>query len=176
MALVGLQGQRAALTVPGAFTTSPNAAAPTSCFPLPSDDASEAIPTAVPVAFTALSWLVLVYTVLTVYYLLRFTSLTSDVTQKHRDSSQALLLTEQMNLSLRMLRKPSRSKELSAVLNLLKLTIKLLKELEAPKRGSAGISLSPALFHATRIVVLSALSALASDWLGIKLRPVGLFK
>ena len=73
-----------------------------------------------------------------------------------------------------MLRKPSRAKELAAVLNLLKLTIKLLKELESSKRGS-DISLSPTLFHATRIVVLSALSALISDWLGIKLR-VGLFK
>ena len=95
------------------------------------------------------------------------------MTAKHRDASQQLLLTEQINLSLRMVRKPARAKELTATSNVLKLAVKLLKELESPKTVS-GIALSPVLFHTTRIVVLSALSALISDMAGFKMRMVGL--
>ena len=129
VALVWLQGQRnAAAAVVGSTDAPPAAAAPSPPAGTPRSPGEDAAPTPGEVSFAALSWLVLVFASLSVYYLLRFLTLTSDVSQKHRDSSQQLLLTEQINLSLRMLRKPSHQRELSGTLGVLKLATKLLKE------------------------------------------------
>ena len=45
--------------------------------------------------------------------------------------------------------------------------------LEGGKRGE-GMALPPVLYHATRIVLISGLSALISNMAGVKLRMVGL--
>jgi hypothetical protein len=112
-------------------------------------------------------WQVLVWCICVVYYLFRFMTLGTAINEKH--ASTSTLMTEQINLSLRMLRKPQKKAELIVANNVLKLATKLLKELEAPRKVS-GISLSPMLFHVTRIVVLSAFSAVVSDSLGVKLK------
>jgi len=82
-----------------------------------------------------LYWQVLTWCLWTVYYLFRFMTLGTAINEKHANTST--LMTEQINLSLRMLRKPQKKAELIVANNVLKLATKLLKELEAPRKVRA---------------------------------------
>ncbi|RYG51816.1 hypothetical protein EON66_10360 [archaeon] len=112
-------------------------------------------------------WYVLLWCVLIVYYLLRFMTLSGVITEHH--ASTATILAEQLNVMFRMASSVERKAELVLCNNLLKCATKLLKELEQPKKVS-GISMSPVLSQVTRVVVLSAFSAIVSDLLGFKLK------
>lgn len=62
-----------------------------------------------------------------------------------------------------------KSEDLVLANNVLKVASKLLREFEQPNKIS-GISMSPWMYHVTRVVVLSAFSAVVSDMLGFKLK------
>ena len=52
---------------------------------------------------------------------------------------------------------------------MLELAIKLLKELDSPNRIS-GISMDPMLYNVTRVILLSALSAALSEFMGFDIK------
>uniref|UniRef100_A0A3B3QAT6 Putative homeodomain transcription factor 2 n=1 Tax=Paramormyrops kingsleyae TaxID=1676925 RepID=A0A3B3QAT6_9TELE len=103
-------------------------------------------------------------------FLLRFVTLGSETSKKY--SNTAILLTEQINLYLKMEKKPNKKEELTLVNNVLKLATKLLKELDAPFR-LYGLTMNPLLYNITQVVILSAVSGVISDLLGFNLK-VGL--
>ena len=99
----------------------------------------------------------------------------------------------QINLYLKMEKKPNKKDELTLVNNVLKLATKLLKvrpppssasrsssppplsppqELDAPFR-LYGLTMNPLLYNITQVVILSAVSGVISDLLGfnLKVRP-----
>uniref|UniRef100_A0A6Q2XA97 PHTF1/2 N-terminal domain-containing protein n=1 Tax=Esox lucius TaxID=8010 RepID=A0A6Q2XA97_ESOLU len=100
-------------------------------------------------------------------FLLRFVTLGSETSKKYSNTS--LLLTEQINLYLKMEKKPNKKEELTLVNNVLKLATKLLKELDAPFR-LYGLTMNPLLYNITQVVILSAVSGVISDLLGFNLK------
>ncbi|XP_023666235.1 protein PHTF2 isoform X1 [Paramormyrops kingsleyae] len=100
-------------------------------------------------------------------FLLRFVTLGSETSKKY--SNTAILLTEQINLYLKMEKKPNKKEELTLVNNVLKLATKLLKELDAPFR-LYGLTMNPLLYNITQVVILSAVSGVISDLLGFNLK------
>ncbi|RLN56437.1 hypothetical protein BBJ29_007969 [Phytophthora kernoviae] len=107
-------------------------------------------------------------------FMLRFMMLGSNINKKYQNTS--LLLTEQMNVYLRLLAKPHKKEKLLVSNNVLKLACKLLKvsslsnaELNSPNKVS-GLTMNPLLYNITRVVVLSAFSSTASDFFGFKLK------
>lgn len=64
---------------------------------------------------------------------------------------------------------PSKKDELSVVNNVLKLAADLLKEIEKPFRIS-GLSVNPWIYNVTKVVLLSAFSAVLSELFGFKLK------
>ncbi|XP_036801192.1 putative homeodomain transcription factor 2 isoform X10 [Oncorhynchus mykiss] len=91
--------------------------------------------------------------------------------------SSAFLLTlsvvficcAQINLYLKMEKKPNKKEDLTLVNNVLKLATKLLKELDAPFR-LYGLTMNPLLYNITQVVILSAVSGVISDLLGFNLK------
>ncbi|XP_019365021.1 PREDICTED: putative homeodomain transcription factor 2 isoform X2 [Gavialis gangeticus] len=91
--------------------------------------------------------------------------------------SSAFLLTisvvficcAQINLYLKMEKKPNKKEELTLVNNVLKLATKLLKELDNPFR-LYGLTMNPLLYNITQVVILSAVSGVISDLLGFNLK------
>ncbi|XP_078137990.1 protein PHTF2 isoform X2 [Centroberyx gerrardi] len=100
-------------------------------------------------------------------FLLRFVTLGSETSKKYSNTS--ILLTEQINLYLKMEKKPNKKEELTLVNNVLKLATKLLKELDAPFR-LYGLTMNPLLYNITQVVILSAVSGVISDLLGFNLK------
>ncbi|XP_029006190.1 putative homeodomain transcription factor 1 [Betta splendens] len=102
-----------------------------------------------------------------VLFLLRLATLGSETNCKYSNSS--VLLTEQINLYLKMEKKPNKKESLSIVNNVLKLATKLMKELDTPFR-LLGLTVNPLIYNITRVVILSAVSAVVSDLLGFNIR------
>ncbi|CAG0922065.1 unnamed protein product [Notodromas monacha] len=100
-------------------------------------------------------------------FLLRFMTLGVKINSKYRDIS--VLITEQINLYLRMEQKPHKKDQLILANNVLKLAADLIKELESPFKIS-GLSANPILYNVTKMVVLSAFSAVLTEMLGFKLK------
>uniref|UniRef100_H3DMG0 Putative homeodomain transcription factor 2 n=1 Tax=Tetraodon nigroviridis TaxID=99883 RepID=H3DMG0_TETNG len=98
---------------------------------------------------------------------LRFVTLGSETCKKYSNAS--ILLTEQINLYLKMEKKPNKKEELTLVNNVLKLATKLLKELDTPFR-LYGLTMNPLLYNITQVVILSAVSGVISDLLGFNLK------
>ncbi|KAK2096392.1 hypothetical protein P7K49_025426 [Saguinus oedipus] len=97
----------------------------------------------------------------------RFVTLGSETSKKYSNTS--ILLTEQINLYLKMEKKPNKKEELTLVNNVLKLATKLLKELDSPFR-LYGLTMNPLLYNITQVVILSAVSGVISDLLGFNLK------
>ncbi|OAD54155.1 Putative homeodomain transcription factor, partial [Eufriesea mexicana] len=74
-----------------------------------------------------------------------------------------------INLYLQIEQKPHKKEELMVANNVLKLAADLIKELECPFKIS-GLSANPYLYTITKVVLLSALSAVLSELLGFKLK------
>uniref|UniRef100_A0A673B0F8 Putative homeodomain transcription factor 1 n=1 Tax=Sphaeramia orbicularis TaxID=375764 RepID=A0A673B0F8_9TELE len=108
-----------------------------------------------------------------VLFLLRLATLGSETNCKYSNSS--VLLTEQINLYLKMEKKPNKKEELNIVNNVLKLATKLMKELDTPFR-LLGLTVNPLIYNITRVVILSAVSAVVSDLLGFNIRVSTGFK
>ncbi|XP_062850311.1 protein PHTF2-like isoform X1 [Trichomycterus rosablanca] len=100
-------------------------------------------------------------------FLLRFVTLGSETSKKYSNAS--ILLTEQINLYLKMEKKPNKKEELTIVNNVLKLATKLLKELDSPFR-LYGLTMNPLLYSITQVVILSAVSGVISDLLGFNVK------
>ncbi|CAH0553513.1 unnamed protein product [Brassicogethes aeneus] len=100
-------------------------------------------------------------------FLLRFMTLGTKINKKYRNLS--VLITEQINLHLKIEQKPHKKEELNVANNVLKLAIDLLKELDSPFKIS-GLSANPILYNVTKLIILSALSGVLSEMLGFKLK------
>lgn len=101
-------------------------------------------------------------------YIMRLIILGSKINRKYR-SNLSVLLTEQINLYLKLEQKPHKKEELTLANNVLKLACDLIKELEIPFKIS-GFSANPYLYNITKVIVLSAFSSLLSELLGFKLK------
>lgn len=113
------------------------------------------------------NWELLVWGPALFIFLLRLATLGSET--NHKYSNASVLLTEQINLYLKMEKKPDKKDELSIVNNVLKLATKLLKELDTPFR-LLGLTVNPLIYNITRVIILSAVSAVVSDLLGFNIR------
>uniref|UniRef100_A0A3Q3IQP0 PHTF1/2 N-terminal domain-containing protein n=1 Tax=Monopterus albus TaxID=43700 RepID=A0A3Q3IQP0_MONAL len=113
------------------------------------------------------NWELMVWGSSLILFLLRLATLGSETNCKYSNSS--VLLTEQINLYLKMEKKPNKKDELSIVNNVLKLATKLMKELDTPFR-LLGLTVNPLIYNITRVVILSAVSAVVSDLLGFNIR------
>lgn len=114
-----------------------------------------------------LHWELMVWTLALGIYLLRFMTLGAKINKKYRNPS--VLITEQINLYLQMEQKPHKKEGLTLANNVLKLAADLLKELESPFKIS-GLSANPYLYNITKLVILSAFSAVMKELLGFKLK------
>ncbi|KFP27807.1 Putative homeodomain transcription factor 1, partial [Colius striatus] len=115
----------------------------------------------------AYNWEFLIWEAALLLFLLRLASLGSETNKKY--SNISILLTEQINLYLKMEKKPNKKEQLSLVNNVLKLSTKLLKELDSPFR-LYGLTMNPLIYNITRVVILSAVSGVISDLLGFNIR------
>ncbi|XP_041059385.1 protein PHTF2-like isoform X3 [Carcharodon carcharias] len=113
------------------------------------------------------NWELVIWCISLTLYLLRFVMLGSETNNKYSNTS--ILLTEQINLYLKMEKKPNKKEELNLVNNVLKLATKLLKELDTPFR-LYGLTMNPLLYNITQVVILSAVSGVISDLLGFNLK------
>lgn len=114
-----------------------------------------------------INWELMVWASSLVLFLLRLATLGSETNCKYSNSS--VLLTEQINLYLKMEKKPNKKEELNIVNNVLKLATKLMKELDTPFR-LLGLTVNPLIYNITKVVILSAVSAVVSDLLGFNIR------
>lgn len=114
-----------------------------------------------------INWELVVWGPSLLLFLLRLATLGSETNSKYSNSS--VLLTEQINLYLKMEKKPNKKEELSIVNNVLKLATKLMKELDTPFR-LLGLTVNPLIYNITKVVILSAVSAVVSDLLGFNIR------
>ncbi|CAL1296921.1 unnamed protein product [Larinioides sclopetarius] len=112
-------------------------------------------------------WELLFWTLSLGIFLLRFMVIGTKINKKYRNLS--VLITEQINLYLHMEQKPHKKEELMLANNVLKLAADLLKELESPFKIS-GLCANSYLYNITKVVVLSAFSAVLTDVLGFKLK------
>ncbi|GIX99448.1 protein PHTF2 [Caerostris darwini] len=112
-------------------------------------------------------WELLFWTLSLGIFLLRFMIIGTKINKKYRNLS--VLITEQINLYLHMEQKPHKKEELILANNVLKLAADLLKELESPFKIS-GLCANSYLYNITKVVVLSAFSAVLTDILGFKLK------
>ncbi|KAK2502351.1 hypothetical protein MC885_006034, partial [Smutsia gigantea] len=115
----------------------------------------------------AYNWEFLIWETALLLFLLRLASLGSETNKKY--SNVSILLTEQINLYLKMEKKPNKKEQLTLVNNVLKLSTKLLKELDTPFR-LYGLTMNPLIYNITRVVILSAVSGVVSDLLGFNIR------
>uniref|UniRef100_A0A667WRM9 Putative homeodomain transcription factor 1 n=1 Tax=Myripristis murdjan TaxID=586833 RepID=A0A667WRM9_9TELE len=115
------------------------------------------------------NWELMVWGSSLILFLFRLATLGSETNCKYSNAS--VLLTEQINLYLKMEKKPNKKEELNIVNNVLKLATKLMKELDTPFR-LLGLTVNPLIYNITRVVILSALSAVVSDLLGFNIRSI----
>ncbi|XP_060897114.1 putative homeodomain transcription factor 1 [Labrus mixtus] len=113
------------------------------------------------------NWELMVWASSLILFLLRLATLGSETNCKYSNSS--VLLTEQINLYLKMEKKPNKKEELNIVNNVLKLATKLMKELDTPFR-LLGLTVNPLIYNITKVVILSAVSAVVSDLFGFNIR------
>ncbi|XP_049590071.1 putative homeodomain transcription factor 1 [Syngnathus scovelli] len=113
------------------------------------------------------NWELMLWASSMILFLLRFATLGSETNCKY--SNPSVLLTEQINLYLKIEKKPNKKEELNIVNNVLKLATKLMKELDEPFR-LLGLTVNPLIYNITRVVILSAVSAVVSDLLGFNIR------
>ncbi|XP_017264388.1 putative homeodomain transcription factor 1 isoform X2 [Kryptolebias marmoratus] len=114
-----------------------------------------------------INWELVVWCSSLLLFLLRLATLGSETNSKYSNSS--MLLTEQINLYLKMEKKPYQKEQLNIVNNVLKLATKLMKELDTPFR-LLGLTVNPLIYNITKVVILSAVSAVVSEMLGFNIR------
>lgn len=116
-------------------------------------------------------WFLVCWAMILAVYVQRIMSLASKTHDKFQNTS--VLLTEELNIHMRLLRKPEKKDELVACNSMLKTAAALIKELEGGngKKGhTAALVLDPWLYSLVRVILLSALGALSSDLFGFRVR------
>ncbi|XP_044538865.1 protein PHTF1-like [Gracilinanus agilis] len=108
----------------------------------------------------------LIWETVLLLFLLHLASLGSETSKKNRNIS--VLLMEQINLYFRMERKPHKKEQLVLVNNMLKLSTKLLKELNTPPR-LYGLTTNPLINNITQTVILLAVPGIVSNLLGFNI-------
>jgi hypothetical protein len=101
-------------------------------------------------------------------FMLRFMTIGFKINKKYRNC-MSTVITEQINLYLQMEKRPEKKDEIGVVNNVLKLAADLLKEIENPFKIS-GLGVNPWVYNVTKVVILSAASAVASELFGFKLK------
>lgn len=101
-------------------------------------------------------------------FVMRLIILGSKMNRKYT-SNLSVIVTEQINLYLQLEQKPHKKDKLQLANSVLKLAADLLKQLEVPFKIS-GFSANPYLYNITKVIVLSAFSAVLSEVLGFKLK------
>lgn len=122
----------------------------------------------VTVASHLICWEMVFWSLALGVYIMRLMILGSRINQKYR-ANLSILITEQINLYLQLERKPHKKDALMLANHVLKLAVDLLKELESPYKIS-GFNANPYLYNITKVVVLSAFSAVLTEMLGFKLK------
>lgn len=112
-------------------------------------------------------WEITLHSVTIGLFLMQILTLGSKINKRYLNVS--VLLTEQINLYLRMDRKPHKKEPLSRANAVLGLAVKLIKEIESPFKVY-GLTMNPLLYNITRMVILSAFSVVVSETLGFKLK------
>ena len=102
------------------------------------------------------------------FFSLRYIQISLYLNNKYK-ANVALLLSEQMHCHIRAHHKPHKRTELLTTIQVLKVGAKLLKEMEGPHKIS-GLPMSPLYNSLFKLIVLSALSAVGSQMLGLNLR------
>jgi hypothetical protein len=116
-------------------------------------------------------WILGIWALLLAIFVQRIMALASKTHERFMDTS--VLLTEELNIHMRLLRKPEKKDELNACNQMLKVAAALIKELEGgkTKKGQGGaLVLDPWLYSIVRVILLSALGALSSDLFGFRVR------
>ncbi|KAI1305285.1 Protein phtf [Halotydeus destructor] len=101
-------------------------------------------------------------------FIMRLIILGSKMNLKYK-GNLSVLIAEQINLYLQLEQKPHKKEELNLANHVLKLAADLLKQLETPLRIS-GFNANHYFYNITKVVVLSAFSALLTEMLGFKLK------
>lgn len=115
-----------------------------------------------------LNWQLLVWCFCIWTFVLRFMAIGFKTNIKYRNC-MSMVITEQINLYLQMEKKPEKKDELIVVNSVLKLAADLLKEIDNPFKIS-GLGVDPWVYNITKVVILSAFSAVVSELLGFKLK------
>ncbi|XP_056664984.1 protein PHTF1-like [Monodelphis domestica] len=108
----------------------------------------------------------LIWETVLLLFLLHLASLGSETSKKNRNIS--VLLMEQINLYFKMEKKPHKKDQLILVNNMLKLSTKLLKELNTPPR-LYGLTTHPLISNITQTVILLAVPGIVSNLLGFNI-------
>jgi len=114
------------------------------------------------------NWQLVVWCLCIWTYMLRFMTIGFKINKKYRNC-MSMVITEQINLYLQMEKMPDKKDEFMVVNNVLKLAADLLKEIENPFKIS-GLGVDPWVYNITKVVILSAFSAVMSELLGFKLK------
>jgi len=114
------------------------------------------------------NWQLVVWCLCIWTYMLRFMTIGFRINKKYRNC-MSMVITEQINLYLQMEQHPEKKDELTVVNNVLKLASDLLKEIENPFKIS-GLGVDPWVYNITKVVILSAFSAVLSELFGFKLK------
>ena len=120
---------------------------------------------------TLADWFLVGWALILAIYVQRIMDLASKTHEKYQNTS--VLLTEELNIHMRLLRKPEKKDELAACNQMLKVAGALIKELEGGKNKkgqNAVLVLDPWLYSIVRVILLSALGALSSDLFGFRVR------
>lgn len=115
-----------------------------------------------------LNWKLVVWCLCIWTFMLRFMTIGFKINKKYRNC-MSIVITEQINLYLQIEKKQERKEELTVVNNVLKLASDLLKEIENPFKIS-GLGINPWVYNVTKVIILSASSAVVSELFGFKLK------
>jgi hypothetical protein len=114
-------------------------------------------------------------------YLMRIVSLGARCNAIYRNKS--VLLMEQINLQLRLLRSPQKRDQILVAHKVLQLATKLLHDVEKGKENKilmgglgSGLTMSPVFYNVFRLMVISALSGIVSEAFGFNVRLYKLMK
>ena len=115
-------------------------------------------------------WILFLWTFMLSVFMLRLMTLASRTSVKYQNNTQ--LLTEQLNLHLMILEKPHLKDELVACNNVLKVAVKLIRELEGDKKQRVWHKalVNPFVYNLVRVLLLSTLGAISSEIIGFKIR------
>jgi len=115
-------------------------------------------------------WVIMFWAVFMSVFLFRLMDLAGKTNKKFKTNK--ILYTEQLNMYIRIFSNPSNREELMACNNMIKIAIKLIKEVDGGggKDKVQALLLNPVVYNLFRITILSAIGTASSDLFGFKVR------